>query len=251
MNQRHKIQTLKIKTCFLFYYYYIITKPLKTFEHGLRFCILGLMLKVSLSLQEITDSCVRASYRVATVAASPSLHPITCVRVRFDSTNSPGKKTQPAATRSTMAPWGHLCLGTRARTCVCADTHSGWAESCRGCFQEQRGGGATCQSANTSDLQPFNPRGRELNVSFKKKSLKLYLLYFFTCCKYLTNILKKKNASRFMKIYQPNFLCLRIPGFVVLINSFIKGRGLCVRFALSWLASMLNSSAAAQNSILD
>lgn len=88
-----------------------------------------LRLKVRLSVQEITELCVRvrvrAPHRAATVAASPSLHPTACLRVSFDSTNSPGKKTQPAATRPAMAPsGGHLCPGTHARTCVGADTHS-------------------------------------------------------------------------------------------------------------------------------
>lgn len=132
-------------------------------------------------------ACVRASYRVATVAASPSLHPITCLRVRFDSTNSPGKKTQPAATKPAMAPLGSPVSG-HARAYVCfAPTRTppdglkvGDKDVSRSSEGGRGGGGATCQSANTSDLQPFNLRRRELNVlflffNFKKKLLLLTL----------------------------------------------------------------------------
>lgn len=54
------------------------------------------------------------SYRVDTTAASPSLHPISCLRACLDRRKSPGKKTDPAATRPHMAThFSEVC------TCVC------------------------------------------------------------------------------------------------------------------------------------
>lgn len=53
------------------------------------------------------------SYRVDTTAASPSLHPISCLRACLDRRKSPGKKTDPAAMRP------HMATHFSQEVCVC------------------------------------------------------------------------------------------------------------------------------------